>query len=187
MTSAAVIGSGNIGTDLMIKLLRNAGPLRVSAMAGIDPASQGLARAARLGVATTSDGVKGLIALPDFGGIRVVFDATSATAADGRATLSRTEQQGKVYIGQRRSGQVGGRERPAADADDAAARAQSRGHARLRVFEDDAGPGGQPESGGSPEEYLRVGLGPGDVVPVDDDVKAGVDSRLPEDFAGVLA
>ena len=63
---AAVIGSGNIGTDLMIKLLRSAGPLRVSAMAGIDPASDGLARAARLGVATTADGVKGLVALPGF-------------------------------------------------------------------------------------------------------------------------
>ena len=80
MTGAAVIGSGNIGTDLMIKLLRGGGPLRMIAMAGIDPASDGLARAARLGVATTSDGVKGLVSLPDFDRIRVVFDATSATA-----------------------------------------------------------------------------------------------------------
>jgi hypothetical protein len=110
-----------------------------------------------------------------------------ARAADDVASLPRAEQQGKVYIGQRRRGQAGGGERTAADADDVAARAQGRGHARLRVLEDDAGAGGQPESGGSPEEYPRVGLGPGDVVPVDDDVKAGVDSRLPEDFAGVLA
>ena len=80
MTGAAVLGSGNIGTDLMIKLLRAAGPLRMSAMAGIDPASDGLARAARLGVATTADGVKGLLALPGFDRIRVVFDATSAAA-----------------------------------------------------------------------------------------------------------
>jgi acetaldehyde dehydrogenase len=77
---AAVIGSGNIGTDLMIKLLRGAGPLRIRAMAGIDPASEGLARAARLGVATVADGVEGLLALPGFGDIAVVFDATSASA-----------------------------------------------------------------------------------------------------------
>ena len=80
VTSAAVIGSGNIGTDLMIKLLRGAGPLRMRAMAGIDPASEGLAHAARLGVATTADGVEGLLALPDFGDLAVVFDATSASA-----------------------------------------------------------------------------------------------------------
>ena len=80
MIGAAVIGSGNIGTDLMIKLLRSAGPLRVSAMAGIDPTSEGLARAARLGVATTADGVRGLLALPGFDKIGIVFDATSATA-----------------------------------------------------------------------------------------------------------
>jgi acetaldehyde dehydrogenase len=80
MTGAAVIGSGNIGTDLMIKLLRGGGPLQMRAMAGIDPASDGLARAARLGVATTADGVKGLLALPGFGEIGVVFDATSAVA-----------------------------------------------------------------------------------------------------------
>jgi acetaldehyde dehydrogenase len=67
---AAVIGSGNIGTDLMIKLLHARGPLRMRAMAGIDPASDGLARAARLGVATTSDGVEGLLALPGYGGRR---------------------------------------------------------------------------------------------------------------------
>jgi len=79
-TGAAVIGSGNIGTDLMIKLLRGAGPLRMRAMAGIDPASEGLARAARLGVATTADGVEGLLALPGFGDLAVVFDATSASA-----------------------------------------------------------------------------------------------------------
>jgi acetaldehyde dehydrogenase len=80
MTGAAVIGSGNIGTDLMIKLLRGTGPLRMSALAGVDPASDGLARAARFGVATTADGVKGLLALPGFDDIGVVFDATSAAA-----------------------------------------------------------------------------------------------------------
>jgi acetaldehyde dehydrogenase len=84
---AAVIGSGNIGTDLMIKMLRSAGPLQVSAMAGIDPASEGLARAARLGVATTADGINGLVALPGFDEIAVVFDATSATAHVANAAV----------------------------------------------------------------------------------------------------
>jgi acetaldehyde dehydrogenase len=80
MTGAAVIGSGNIGTDLMIKLLRRTGLLRIRALAGIDPDSDGLRRAARLGVATTAGGVEGLLDLPGFGDIGVVFDATSAAA-----------------------------------------------------------------------------------------------------------
>jgi acetaldehyde dehydrogenase len=82
---AAVIGSGNIGTDLMIKLLRGGGPLEMRAMAGIDPASDGLARAARLGVATTAQGVDGLLAWPGFDEIGVVFDATSAAAHEVNA------------------------------------------------------------------------------------------------------
>lgn len=76
----AIIGSGNIGTDLMIKILRNAQHLEMAAMVGIDPASDGLARAARLGVATTHEGVEGLVRLPVFKGIDFVFDATSAGA-----------------------------------------------------------------------------------------------------------
>ena len=76
----AIIGSGNIGTDLMIKILRSDGPLSVGAMVGIDPNSDGLARAERMGVPITADGVDGLMAMPNFGNIRVVFDATSATA-----------------------------------------------------------------------------------------------------------
>lgn len=76
----AIIGSGNIGTDLMIKILRNAQHLEMAAMVGIDPASDGLARAARLGVATTHEGVEGLAHLPVFNDIDFVFDATSAGA-----------------------------------------------------------------------------------------------------------
>jgi acetaldehyde dehydrogenase len=76
----AIIGSGNIGTDLMIKAIRTSKTLEVAAMAGIDPASDGLARARRLGVETTSDGVEGLIALPCFEEVAVVLDATSAGA-----------------------------------------------------------------------------------------------------------
>jgi acetaldehyde dehydrogenase len=79
-TKVAIIGSGNIGTDLMIKILRLSGTLEVAAMVGIDPASDGLARARRLGVPTTADGVAGLLALPGFHDIRVVLDATSARA-----------------------------------------------------------------------------------------------------------
>jgi acetaldehyde dehydrogenase len=76
----AIIGSGNIGTDLMIKILRSDGPLTMGAMVGIDPDSDGLARAKRMGVPTTADGVDGLLAMPDFADIKVVFDATSAAA-----------------------------------------------------------------------------------------------------------
>lgn len=74
----AIIGSGNIGTDLMIKITRSDGPLAMAAMIGIDPGSDGLALAHRLGVATSSDGIDGLLAMPEFGDIRLVFDATSA-------------------------------------------------------------------------------------------------------------
>ncbi|MCD9027987.1 acetaldehyde dehydrogenase (acetylating) [Luteimonas sp. BDR2-5] len=79
-TAVAIIGSGNIGTDLMIKILRQARHLRMGAFVGIDPGSDGLARAARLGVPTVSDGIDGLLAHPDFGTIGIVFDATSAGA-----------------------------------------------------------------------------------------------------------
>jgi acetaldehyde dehydrogenase (acetylating) len=76
----AIIGSGNIGTDLMIKVLRSAGPLAMAAMVGIDPESDGLARAKSLGVPQFSEGIKGLLAAPEFADIRLVFDATSAEA-----------------------------------------------------------------------------------------------------------
>ncbi|MFJ9865825.1 acetaldehyde dehydrogenase (acetylating) [Streptomyces sp. NPDC101165] len=79
-TKVAVIGSGNIGTDLMIKVLRLSESLDIVAMAGIDPESDGLARARRLKVATTHDGVAGLVALDEFADVEIVFDATSAGA-----------------------------------------------------------------------------------------------------------
>jgi acetaldehyde dehydrogenase len=79
-TKVAIIGSGNIGTDLMIKVLRLSQLLEMGAMVGIDPNSDGLQRAARMGVATTAGGVEGLIAMPEFADIAIVFDATSAGA-----------------------------------------------------------------------------------------------------------
>lgn len=79
-TKVAIIGSGNIGTDLMIKVLRHSDHLEMGAMVGIDPESDGLARAARMGVPTTAEGVEGLVGLDGFDEIEIVFDATSAKA-----------------------------------------------------------------------------------------------------------
>ncbi len=95
-TKVAVIGSGNIGTDLMIKVLRLSPTLEMGAMVGIDPASDGLARAARLGVPTTHEGVDGLIAMPGFDDIEIVFDATSANAH--RANAAKLAPHGKRLI-----------------------------------------------------------------------------------------
>jgi acetaldehyde dehydrogenase len=78
--AAAIIGSGNIGTDLMIKIMRQSRYLEVGAMVGIDPKSDGLARAGRLGVTCTSDGIEGLTKLDGFDRIKIAFDATSAAA-----------------------------------------------------------------------------------------------------------
>lgn len=79
-TKVAIIGSGNIGTDLMIKIMRLSDVLEMGVFVGIDPDSDGLKRAARLGVAITAGGIDGLIAMPEFADIRIVFDATSAGA-----------------------------------------------------------------------------------------------------------
>lgn len=79
-TKVAIIGSGNIGTDLMIKIMRLSERLEMGVMVGIDPASDGLARAKRMGVATTHEGIDGLIAMPEFKEVGIVFDATSAGA-----------------------------------------------------------------------------------------------------------
>ncbi|MCQ4207625.1 acetaldehyde dehydrogenase (acetylating) [Streptomyces longispororuber] len=88
-TKVAVIGSGNIGTDLLIKILRLSETLEIVAMAGIDPDSDGLARARRLKVATTHEGVEGLVKMPEFEDVRIVFDATSAGAHRHHAEVLR--------------------------------------------------------------------------------------------------
>jgi acetaldehyde dehydrogenase len=79
-TPVAIIGTGNIGTDLMIKIARLSKRLDLVAFVGIDPASEGLKRAAELGVATTSEGVDGFTHMAQFRDVRIVFDATSAGA-----------------------------------------------------------------------------------------------------------
>ena len=72
-TKVAIIGSGNIGTDLMIKILRTSEALEMSVMVGIDPESDGLARAQRMDVATTHEGVDGLLKMPEWPDVDIVF------------------------------------------------------------------------------------------------------------------
>ena len=95
-TKVAIIGSGNIGTDLMIKIMRLSQTLEMGAFVGIDPQSDGLKRAARLGVPITADGVDGLVNMPEFADIRIVFDATSAKAHEYNDALLR--RHGKRVI-----------------------------------------------------------------------------------------
>ena len=89
----AIIGSGNIGTDLMIKVLRTSSALEMAALVGIDPESDGLARARRLGVPVTAEGVDGLVQMPGFDDIAIVFDATSAGAHARHNTVLRSHSK----------------------------------------------------------------------------------------------
>ena len=74
---AAIIGPGNIGTDLLYKALRSEF-IEPTWMVGVDPESPGLARARDLGLKTTSDGVDGMLAAMEEGEVQIAFDATSA-------------------------------------------------------------------------------------------------------------
>lgn len=76
----AIIGPGNIGTDLMIKIIRSSNHLEMCAMVGIDSNSEGLARAQRLGFLTTYKGLADLEMHPLWDEIKIIFDATSAKA-----------------------------------------------------------------------------------------------------------
>ncbi|MBC7214771.1 MAG: acetaldehyde dehydrogenase (acetylating) [Burkholderiaceae bacterium] len=73
----AVIGPGNIGTDLLAKLKRSP-VLEPVWMVGIDPESDGLKRAREMGIKTTAEGVDGLVPHIKADGVQIVFDATSA-------------------------------------------------------------------------------------------------------------
>jgi len=73
----AILGSGNIGSDLMFKILREPGHMELALLTGIEPQSEGLARARSLGVNTSHEGIQPILDDPD---IRIVFDATSAYA-----------------------------------------------------------------------------------------------------------
>ena len=79
-----IAGSGNIGTDLMLKIERSEA-LELAGVAGIDPASDGLARAADRGHYTTAGGLATMLEAVD--GIELVFDATSARAHGEHARL----------------------------------------------------------------------------------------------------
>lgn len=91
-----IIGSGNIGTDLLIKILRGSDVLTVDAMVGVDASSPGLQRARRLGVTTTAAGIDGILGTPQFESAQVVFDATSAEAHAHHAAVA--AQHGKLMI-----------------------------------------------------------------------------------------
>jgi acetaldehyde dehydrogenase (acetylating) len=80
----AVLGSGNIGTDLMLKL-RKSEILELTTVIGIDPDSDGLKRARELGYETIDNGLKGFLERPELADI--VFDATSAKAHIRHAKL----------------------------------------------------------------------------------------------------
>ncbi|WP_371142598.1 acetaldehyde dehydrogenase (acetylating) [Burkholderia cepacia] len=73
----ALIGPGNIGTDLLAKLMRSP-VLEPVWMVGIDPDSDGLKRARELGLKTTAEGVDGLLPHVQADGVQIAFDATSA-------------------------------------------------------------------------------------------------------------
>jgi acetaldehyde dehydrogenase len=77
---AAIIGSGNIGTDLMMKMIKQPQNMELVAVVGIDEASEGLAMARKHGIATTHGGIEGLKKLLVYPEIGIAFDATSAYA-----------------------------------------------------------------------------------------------------------
>ena len=80
----AILGSGNIGSDLMFKILREPGHMELALLTGIEPQSEGLARARSLGINASYEGIQPILKDPD---IKIVFDATSAYAHTRHARM----------------------------------------------------------------------------------------------------
>ena len=93
--NAALIGSGNIGTDLMFKALRSR-EIRPVWMVGIDAASDGLAKAREHGLKTTAEGVDGLLPHLQQDQVQIAFDATSAYVH--RENARKLQSRGVVVI-----------------------------------------------------------------------------------------
>ena len=79
-TNCAIIGSGNIGTDLMLKIANTSKSLNLIGVIGIDPESEGLAMAVTMNIATSSTGLQGFMEMPEYSDTQIFFDATSAGA-----------------------------------------------------------------------------------------------------------
>jgi len=93
--NAAIIGPGNIGTDLLYKMLRSE-TVNPVWMVGIDPTSEGLARAEKLGLKVTAEGLDGLLPHLEEDNIQLVFDSTSAYVHRAQAPILR--ERGVVAI-----------------------------------------------------------------------------------------
>ena len=89
----AIVGSGNIGTDLMYKILKEPGHMELAVVSGIEPESEGLKRARDEGIGTTHEGIQPILDDPD---IKIVFDATSAKAHVKHAQM--LKEAGKIAV-----------------------------------------------------------------------------------------
>ena len=95
-TKVSIIGSGNIGADLMIKILDTSKNLELVSLVGIDPDSEGLAIAKNRGIDTTHDGIDDFINIDSYKEVKIVFDATSAAAHEKHDKILR--EDGKQII-----------------------------------------------------------------------------------------
>ncbi|CAA9415163.1 MAG: Acetaldehyde dehydrogenase, acetylating, in gene cluster for degradation of phenols, cresols, catechol [uncultured Rubrobacteraceae bacterium] len=90
---AAIVGSGNIGTDLMYKLMEEPGHIELAVIAGIEPESEGLKRAREEGIEATHEGIQPVLDDPE---IKIVFEATSAKAHVQNAPMYK--EAGKIAV-----------------------------------------------------------------------------------------
>lgn len=94
----AILGSGNIGADLMIKILETSEILKLCILIGVEENSAGLAIARERGVATSHGGIEGGRALPEWADVKIVFDATSAGAHAHHDALCRADAKQLVDL-----------------------------------------------------------------------------------------